>query len=325
MAASPPRNPALAQRIARVLPALTPSHRQIADWVLAHPLHAATMPIDELAATVGVSVATANRFARALEFEGYAQFRAALVLGFEATLAPVEKLRSKLERSASVAELCVGVLADIEHNIAATRQAIDPQACERAVEAILRAKRVYVVGFGASSWLAGLLQRGLDPYCDNVQSLATMESASFAAKVLARAQVADLLVAIAFPRYLADTILLAGQAREAGIPVLALTDRVTSPLASLGTVTLYAKVDSHYFAASEASALPLIEALCSAVAHRAKGSVKAATQLAESVLPWLHDADDTNARAGTHIAVPGGRRKRAAPKRATPRTSRIPK
>jgi len=325
MSASPSGNPTLAQRIARALPALTPSHRHIADWVLAHPLQAATMPIDELAAKVGVSVATANRFARALEFEGYAQFRAALVLGFETTLAPVQKLRNKLERSATVAEVCAGVLADIQHNIEATRQALDPQACERAVDAILRAQRVYVVGFGASSWLAGLLQRGLDPYCESVQSLATLESASFAAKVLARAQPGDLLVAIAFPRYLADTVLLARQAREAGIPVLALTDRVASPLAKLATVSLYCHVDSHYFASSEACVLPLIEALCSAVAHRAKGSVQAATRLAESVLPWLHGAGGASARAGADRAGANGRGKRAAPKRATNRTSRISK
>ena len=121
MASPAPSNPAMAQRIARVLPSLTRSHRRMADWVLAHPLHAAALPIDELAAAVGVSVATANRFARALEFEGYAQFRAALVLGFETALAPVEKLRSKVERSASVAQVCASTLADIQRNIEATR------------------------------------------------------------------------------------------------------------------------------------------------------------------------------------------------------------
>ena len=69
------RNPAMARRIGDRLPSLTPSHRQIAEYVLAHPLLAATLPINELAAAVGVSVATANRFARALDFEGYPQFR----------------------------------------------------------------------------------------------------------------------------------------------------------------------------------------------------------------------------------------------------------
>jgi DNA-binding MurR/RpiR family transcriptional regulator len=315
MAAAAAGNPSMAHRIARVLPALTRSHRQIADWVLAHPLQAATMPIDELAATVGVSVATANRFARALEFEGYAQFRAALVLGFETTLAPVEKLRSKLERSATVVDVCATTLADIQRNIELTRQSLDSQACEKAVDAILGARRIHVVGFGASSWLGGLLQRGLAPYCDNVQLLTTLEGASFAAKVLTRATAGDLLIAIAYPRYLADTVLLARIAREAGVPVLALTDRVTSPLAPLGTISLYAHTDSHYFASSEASVLPLIEALCSAVAHRAKGPVvKAAAQLAESVLPWLHGANSARERAGADRPAPVRRRKQSSSK-----------
>jgi DNA-binding MurR/RpiR family transcriptional regulator len=310
MIAKAPGNPSMAQRIARRLPTLSPSHRQVADWVLAHPLQAATMPIDELAASVGVSVATANRFARALDFEGYAQFRAALVLGFETTLAPVEKLRSKLERSAKVADVFAGALADVERNLALTRQSLDPLTCERAVEAVLKAQRVYIVGFGSSSWLGGLLQHSLDPYRGEVHLLATREGASYAAKVLSRARDGDLLIAIAFPRYLTDTVLLAKLARDAGASVLALTDRVASPIAPLADVALYAQTDSQYFANSEASVLALVEALASAVAHRAKGSVQAATQLAESVLPWLHAGAGGQVR-GEPAAPPPRKRRRA--------------
>ena len=153
-----PGNPSMAQRISRALPSLSRAHQQVAEYVLAHPLQVATMPIDELAVAVGVSLATANRFARALEFEGYAQFRAALVLGFEATLAPVEKLRSKLERPASVADVFDSALTDMTRNLEATRQALDPISCQQAVHAILTAQRIYIIGFGSSSWLGGLLQ-----------------------------------------------------------------------------------------------------------------------------------------------------------------------
>lgn len=315
-----PGNPSMAQRIARVLPTLTRSHRQMADYVLAHPLQAATMPIDELAATLGVSVATANRFARALEFDGYQQFRAALVLGFETTLAPVEKLRSTLEHPTTVADVFASALAENQRNIDLTRQSLDAHSCEQAVGAILNAKRIYIMGFGASSWLGGLLQRSLDPYCDNVQLLASMESSSHAARVLTRLQPTDLLIAIAYPRYFADTVLLTRRAREAGVPVLALTDRVTSPLAPLATVALYAHTDSQYFANSEASALALIEALSSAVAHSAKGSLKAATQLAESVLPWLHGNHPGRLRPLADAAAPAPR-----PARAASTSSKAPK
>jgi len=282
-----PGNPSMAKRIARALPNLTRSHQQVAEYVLAHPLQVATMPIDELAATVGVSLATANRFARALEFDGYAQFRAALVLGFEATLAPVEKLRSKLEQPASVANVFDTALSDIGRNLEATRQALDAKSCEQAVQAILSAKRIYIIGFGSSSWLGGLLQRQLDIHCENVQLLASIESSSYGARVLSRLRPDDLVIAIAFPRYFSDTVLLASRARDAGTPVLALTDSPNSPLMPLATVALFAQADSQYFANSEVSVLALIEALCSAVSHSAKDALQAATRLAESVLPWL--------------------------------------
>jgi DNA-binding MurR/RpiR family transcriptional regulator len=304
-----PSHSSVAQRISKVSSALTKSQRELADYVLAHPLQVATMPIDELARTVGVSVATANRFARVLDFDGYPQFRAALVLGFESTLAPVEKLRSNLERPSGVVDIFAGALADAERNIARTRESLDQRSCERAVAAILKAERIFILGFGSSSWLGGLLQRSLDLYCGNVQLLASIESSSYAARTLSRAGRKDLVIAIAFPRYFSDTEMLARRARDAGVPVLALTDRVTSPLTPLASVALYAHSDSEYFANSEASVLALIEALCSAVAHSAKDSVKAAAQLAESVLPWLHETATRRPQGEPAAPAPRARRR----------------
>ncbi len=294
----------MAQRIARVLPTLTRAHRGLADFVLAHPLRVATMPIDELAAATGVSVATANRFARALEFDGYPQFRAALVLGFESTLAPVERLRDRLEGSVKAADVFARALAEIARNIESTRSALDADGCEKAVDMILGARRVAIMGYGASSWLAGLLQRNLERNCDYVQALASIESASYGARALARLRSDDLLIALSFPRHFADTVTLAGQAGKVGIPVLALTDRVTSPLARLSTVALYAFTDSQYFANSEASALALIEGLSSAVAMRAKDSLGSAAELAEVLLPWLQDNAPQRVRRSVVTVAP---------------------
>lgn len=294
----------MAQRIARALPTLTRSHRGLADFVLAHPLRVATMPIDELAAATNVSVATANRFARALEFDGYPQFRAALVLGFESTLAPVEKLRDRLGSSATDIDVFDSALAEIARNIEATRSALDADSCRKAVDIILASRRVYIMGYGASSWLAGLLQRNLERNCDCVQPLASIESSSYGARALTRLRSDDLLIALSFPRYFADTVTLAGQARKAGVPVLALTDRVTSPLARLASVALYAHTESQYFANSEASALALVEGLSSAVALRAKDSLESAAQLAEVLLPWLQDSGAERARRDADQAAP---------------------
>lgn len=293
----PIANMTIADRIARAMPTLTRSHRQMADYVLANPFRAATMRIDEFAEAVGASTATANRFARALGMDGYPQFRAELVRGFEATLAPVENLRQELERGSSVADIFSAVFEENQRNIEATRRALQPEACERAVAAILRARRIYIVGFGASAWLGGLLQRGLDPYCDNVELLAGMGGVSHAARKLGKLRQDDLLIAIAFPRYVADTIHLAARAHDLGVPVLALTDRPTSPVAPMADVALYANTESTYNPNSESTVLALIEALCVAVALRAEGSLKAAAKVAEFVMPWLYGSDAQTMRA----------------------------
>lgn len=312
------RNPAMAERIARLLPTLSPSHRQMVDYVQGHPLRAATMPIDEMAATVGVSVATANRFARALGFDGYAQFRAALVLGFESTLAPVERLRSTLANPASAGDVFAAALAEIQHNTQRSQQALNAEDCERAVKAILAAERVFIIGFGASSWLGGLLERNLTQLRDNVRLLASIEGSSSAARSMTRLTRSDLVIALAFPRYFADTIALAERARDLGTPVLGLTDKLTSPLAALATITLYAHTESRYFANSEASTLALVEALTSAVAFRAEGSLQAAAGLAEAVLPWLHTDHPARARGVSRAGTATAYKRPARVKTAAP-------
>ncbi len=278
----------VARRIAQVLPQLTRAHRRVADHVLAHPLQVATQPIDELAASIGVSVATANRFARALGFEGYATFRAELVRGFEPLLAPVQELRDNLAQPGTVAEVFMAVLDESQRNIGATRRSLDHAACEEAVRRVLAARTTAIVGFGASAWLAGLLHHGLESYCPDVRLLAGPAGASQAARALARRGPEDLLVAVAFPRYLNDTVTLAREARARGVQVLAITDRPSSPLAPLADVVLYAQTGTRYRPNCETGALALVEALSSAVALRAPGAYQTAGKVVDSVAPWLH-------------------------------------
>lgn len=276
------------QRIARVLPELTQAHRRVADFVLAHPLRAATSPIDELAEAVGVSVATANRFARALEFDSYAAFKAELVAGFEPVLAPVERLRGTLTQPRTVGEVFGAALEESASNIDATRQKLDIAACEQAVSHILSARTVFILGFGSSGWLAGLLHHGLDTNCPDVRLLATASGPTLAARALARCTPGDVLVVLTFPRYLTDTVALTQAARARGAIVIALTDRPTSPVAPLGHVVLYAQTETRYRPNCESSVLALAEALASAVALRAPGAVQSAERTAEAVMPWLY-------------------------------------
>jgi DNA-binding MurR/RpiR family transcriptional regulator len=289
----------ISARIAAAMPTLTPIHQRMGAFVLANLFRAATMRIDELADAVGASVATANRFARTLGFTGYPAFREALVRGFEATIAPVERLRSALETPASAAEVFDASLAQAASNLQLAQTSIDGSKAQALVDAILSARRVFVLGYGASAFLAGLMEHGLTPYCANVQSLALMGGPSHAARRLFTASKDDVLVAIAFPRYVDDTITLARQAREHGVRVLALTDSAASPLAHVADLVLAVRAERRLAANCDTAVLAVIEALCDAVAHRAKRSVEAAAGLTEFVLPWLVTSAQTTRRSTT--------------------------
>ena len=282
-----PADEPISVRIAVAMPTLTPIHRRMGAFVLANLFRSATMRIDELASAVGASVATANRFARALGFDGYPAFREALVRGFEATIAPVERLRTVRESSASGTQVFDASLEQAASNLQMTRSALDGDVAEALVEAILEARRVFVLGYGASAFLAGLMEHGLTPYCANVQSLALTGGPSHAARRLFNASRGDLLVAIAFPRYVDDTIELARLAAGHGVRVVALTDSAASPLAQFADLMLTIRTERRLAANCDTAVLAVIEAICDAVAHRAKRSVEAASGLTEFVLPWL--------------------------------------
>lgn len=311
------RRSAVAERIARFYPALSNAHRKAADYVLANVFRVATMTIDELADAVGFSLATANRFARALDFDGYPAFRAALVADFASTLAPVEKLRDQVGRVASSAQIMADALdADLK-NLQATRQRLVPELCDGAVDLILKAERIFVVGFGASGHLAGITTHALQAHCRSVIAASGPGGPSQVARQFFKLDQRDLVIALAFPRYVADTVTLAAQAGKRGAAVLAFTDAPTSPLAPLADITLYAQTERQLGATSDAAALALIQATCDAVAFRTDRSVLAASNMTESTLPWLHHPewqDKAGARpARTSRATPSAASKTTRP------------
>ena len=288
-------------RIGKVYMNLSKAHKKAADYVLSNVFRSATMSIDELANAVGISVATANRFARALGFEGYPQFRAELVTGFEAMLAPIDNLRSEVSRPATSTEIIAGSLTEDLSNLEATRRGLDIESCNQAVKMILNAERIYIVGYGASAFLAGLMAHNLDPFCSTVQSTIGSGGPSTVARQLFKFTPRDLVIGISFPRYAEDVVTIMRQIKEKNVPILALTDAPSSPLAALANVTLYAQTRRQFSPNSEGAALCLIEALCSAVAHQAEAHVHAASELTKFVMHWLYQdpAHTTNKASQT--------------------------
>jgi DNA-binding MurR/RpiR family transcriptional regulator len=120
-----------ANRIAHAYGLLSKSHKKIADFLLTAPAEAAMMTIDELAEACSVSNATANRFARAIGFDGFAEFRTRQIEALKQTLAPVEKLKAGRDGSASSFDIIADSIRHDLENLEKTHQTLRRNAARR--------------------------------------------------------------------------------------------------------------------------------------------------------------------------------------------------
>jgi hypothetical protein len=100
-------------------------------------------------------------------------------------------------------------------------------------------------------------------------------------------------IGLDFPRYLTDTVTLAGSRGRKACGVIALTDRPSSPMAPLADVALYAQTETRYRPNCETSVLALIEALTSAVALAPAGNPRPTLSrpvMERTVVPSRHAA-----------------------------------
>ncbi len=84
------------RKLAEIVSDLPPSLRKVADFILRHPLRAATLTIEEMAHETSTSPAAVNRLAKALNLGGYTGMKSELVATLQQMVSPVDKLRNEL-------------------------------------------------------------------------------------------------------------------------------------------------------------------------------------------------------------------------------------
>jgi DNA-binding MurR/RpiR family transcriptional regulator len=282
-----PADSVVAQRIAQAYPTLSPALQAFADFVLSEPMKVAHMSINETVSASGVSVATANRFARSLDFEGYAQFRSEVIQGFESVFAPVERLRTKLSENPTPRDVVLASIQEDIDNLTQTIRNLDGAGAEQAVEMLLGAENIFLLAFDNAAALANVFAHRLELAGLQVRMVDNGGGTLSAARNMSRFGKRDLVVSIAFPRYMRDTVEMTRIVQRRGIPILAITDQQTSPLASLGTLTLYVRAARSFSSTSDTAILALLEALAAGVTSRSPGATSAAEKFADFAYPWL--------------------------------------
>ncbi len=253
-------------------------HR-IARYITENADKAAFMTASKLGQKVGVSESTVVRFALELGFDGYPEMRKALQEMIRNRLTSVQRIEVAKTVIGERDTLAAILNSDME-NILRTQNSLDRGRFDAAVEALLGARHIYILGTRTSAALSMFMGFYFNLLFENVRVLYENTAGEIFEQIM-RIGPGDVFVGISYPRYSKRTVKAVRFARERGATVLALTDAATSPIAEGADICLLARSDMVSFVDSLVAPLSLINALIVEVSERKPGVARTFTELEE--------------------------------------------
>ncbi len=238
--------------------------RRIAAFITEHYDEAAFMTAARLGEKVGVSESTVVRFAAQLGFEGYPQLQKAMQELIRSKLTIVQRMevtRARVTDEQVLREVATG---DI-NNIRQTLEEMDLKAFDSAVDAVVKARHIYVFGAGSCKALASFLTHYLQMLLGGSAHLITAASQSEIFEELLDISEQDAVIGISFPRYSSKAAKTLHYAHSKGVPVIAITDSILSPIAPYASSLLLAHSDMASLVDSLVAPLSVINALIVAI------------------------------------------------------------
>lgn len=281
----------LGESLIQMLQEGSSSYKRIADYLLRNQVKVTALGIEDFAEQCDVSTATISRFARDLGFSNYAALKNKIAETVQAIFSPVEKLRNTIEGRKGSSSPISASLQSATANINAAILGMEENQLNQIVARLCKAGTVYIMGFGLSAHLAGMLALHLQPFCTHVVEVVGYGGTEVAAGNLANITEKDVLVVISFPRYALDVIRLTQFARKHSTCIVAITDSAASPIAQLGDYLLLAPSTHAVLPSSSTAAIAVIESLVSSIMVSNKKNVEKAIRLTEALSDYLHNSD----------------------------------
>lgn len=267
--------------IAGKSPAFSKGQKRIAEYILDHYDKAAFMTASKLGATVGVSESTVVRFASILGFDGYPGLQRALHELIRNKLTAVQRIEVTTEQLGSDDVLDKVLGLDIE-KIRRTLEETSREDFDRAVDAIVKAQNIYIIGARSASALARFLAYYFGLIFPGVKLVHTTSSSEMFEQIM-RIGENDVLIGISFPRYSRMTAKAFDFASARKAQVIAVTDSEVSPIARAAGCLLLARSDMVSFVDSLVAPLSLINALIVAVGLRKRQEISATFERLEEI------------------------------------------
>lgn len=243
----------------------------LARYTMENYTKVAFMTASKLGETVGVSESTVVRFANALGFSGYPKFQDALQELIKTKLTTVERVEMANRDYSSDSKILGNVLKTDIENIKETMDSLEEKSYEDAINLMISAKKVYVMGLRSSIYVAKYLGYYLNYILDDVV-IVRMDMGEPVEQMI-KLGPGDVLIAISFPRYSRKTIQVARFAKNRGAKVIAITDSNNAPTAKISDVVVTVRNNMVSFVDSLVPAFSVANALVIGVAMREKEDI----------------------------------------------------
>ena len=276
-ASTPPRTvDELRARLGERGERLTPRQREAALHALEHPNDVALSAVAALAQDSGIAASAFIRMAQALGFTGYGELQRLFIASLQRATPPSYRERIRhfggdlaLENPADPVAVLRAFsqanMVSLEH----LRDDAHRMPLAHAIQAIKRARAVYVLGLRRSYAVASYLA-----YALNRVGRPSVQITGLGGAIAEQASAAgpkDLLIAISFPPYAADTLQVCEQVRAAGARRLAITDSALGPVAIDADIVLQVNDAELLGFRSLTAAMSLAQTLAMGFAFKERG------------------------------------------------------
>ena len=246
--------------------------KKISNAVLSEYDKIAYMTAARLGRFVGVSESTVVRFANELGYDGYSEFQKAIQELVRTKLTPNQRIDITKQRIAQ-GDILENVANSDIAKIRTTFDNLDRKTFHEACDAILGAKRIFVMGARSSAPLAMILKYNFSLIFDNVMMIEARSTEEVFEQMFSIGS-DDVLIAFSFPRYSSKMVNAVKFARQNGATVIVITDSVNSPLAEHATHLLTAQSDMAAFMDSIVAPLSIVNAIVVEITTRREARIR---------------------------------------------------
>ena len=271
------------------------SQKLIANYIINSYEKAAYMTALKLGNAVNVSESTVVRFAMHLGYRGYPEFQSALEELVRNKLNSIQRMEVTYGRI-SQSKILESVLKSDAEKINSTLEKIDQAAFEMAVDTILNAKHIYIIGIRSCAPLASFMAFYFTLMFENVRLIQTSSSSEIFEQMV-RIGKEDVIIGISFPRYSMRTLKAMEFANNRSAKVITLTDSVHSPMNLYSSCNLIADSDMASIVDSLVAPLSVINDLIVALCMKKQRDVAKTLEMLEGI--WdeyqVYENDEINA------------------------------